>query len=556
MRIRSTLLPLAIPALAVGLVVSGCSSGTRSQTSNTNIGITNDINPKPVSELREGGNLRLSLSKIPATFNYLDVDGDDQDTAAVIDPLLPSAVVSDAAGEISINHNYFTDIKLTNTNPQQVTYTINPKAVWSDGTPITWEDLRSGANALSGADNRYLVAFTSGFDRVAKVERGVDDRQAVVTFNKPYAEWKGMFSPLYPKAVTVSPQAFSDFARNGLPISSGPFVITNIDRTQNRITLGRNPKWWGDTPKLDTITFNVLDNSAEVAAIQNNELDYTQVTGLSDVTTARNSPGVVVHEAPEPSFDVITFNGAPGAILSDPKLRAAIAKGIDRQTLADNWLNGIVKSPRVLNNHIFMEGQKGYQDNSGPLTYNLDEAAKELDALGWKMNGNIREKDGRKLELRDVMYQFDPWVRVAKIIQADLAKIGVQVDIQTIPGQGLFTNIINPGNFDLAQHAWGGSIFPLGALGQIYAWDPNNQQSNHARIGSPELNTLINETLSELDPNKAIQLANQCDKMIWDEVHSLPLFQSAGTYATRANLANIGAFGLATADWTKVGFLN
>ncbi|NKY49953.1 ABC transporter family substrate-binding protein [Nocardia vermiculata] len=555
MRIRSTLTRLAVPAAAIGLLLSGCSADTGVTASTVDLAGKSDINPMDPSALQDGGNLRMPLSSFPANFNYLHIDGGDESSSSVVTPTLPQTFSSDAKGDLTIDHNYFTDIKLTNTSPQQVTYTINPKAVWTDGTPITWEDMRSQAQAMAGADRGYQVAAVSGFDRVEKVERGVDDRQAVVTFNKPYSEWKGQFNPLYPKSVTESPEAFAESARNTLPVSAGPFMVGPIDRTQNRITLVRNPKWWGPAPKLDTITFSVLDHSAWLAAIQNNEIDYAYMSGLEMVTGAQGTPGVVVRRASEPKFSHITFNGAPGALLSDPKLRIAISKAIDRQAIVNASQHGIVTDPEPLNNHIYMMGQKGYQDNSAPVAFDPQAAAAELDALGWKLNGDVREKDGRPLVLRDVMYQQDAWVDTAKIVQEGLAKVGVKLEIQTVPGTGLFTDVIDPGNFDLAQFSWNGSVLPLGALPQIYAYDPNNLQGNKARIGSPELNAKIEETISELDPQKAIELANECDKMIWEEGYSLPLNQASGTYATRDNLANIGAFGMATPDWTKVGFL-
>lgn len=545
---------IAVPVVALGLIATGCSDNNITPGT-VDIGSTNDINPKDRGELRDGGNLRLALTSFPESFNYLHVDGTTESTAAVINPTLPSPWISNAAGELTIDHNYFTDIKLTNTSPQQVTYTINPKAVWSDGSPITWEDLRSEAAALSGKDPGFLISSASGFDRVAKVERGVDDLQAIVTFDKPYAEWQGQFSPLYPKAVTANPEAFSNLYRDGLPVGSGPFIITSIDRAQNRITLGRNPNWWGDTPELDTITLSVLDDSAVLPGIQNNEIDYAYMSGIENVTGARNSKNVVIRRTPEPSWSHLTFNGAPGALLSDPQLRIAISKAIDRQALVSAAQNGVVDNPTPLNNHIYMKGQKGYQDNSAPIAFDPDEAARMLDALGWKLNGDVREKDGRKLELRDVMYQQEAWVQTAQIVQQNLARVGVKMTIQTVPGSGLFKNVIDPGNFDIAQFTWGGSVLPLGALAQIYAYDPANPMGNKARIGSPELNALIEQTIAELDPAKAIELANRCDQMIFAEGHSVPLQQASGTYAVRNNLANYGAFGLATPDYTKVGFL-
>ncbi|WP_459548772.1 ABC transporter family substrate-binding protein [Nocardia sp. X0981] len=553
MRIRSVGIRLAVPLAAVGLLLSGCSANS-TDAGDVAIGTENQINPRDPSELRDGGNLRLTISSMPETFNPLHVDS-DLDTSEVVSWTLPSPFRSDAKGELSVDTTFFTDIQLTETNPQVVTYTINPAAVWSDGTPITWEDLASQARAQSGKDPNFQIASTSGFDRVEKVERGVDDRQAVVTFDKHYAEWQGMFGLLLPKVATATPQAFDDFYRSGMPLSAGPFLITNIDRAQNRITLGRNPRWWGDTPKLDTVTYSALDIPARIAAVQNNELDSSDISGIAEVTTARNTPGVQVLRTPLPRFSHFTFNGAPGSILEDPALRRAIAKGIDRQAIASATQLGVVAEPKPLNNHIYMEGQKGYQDNAGVVAYNPEQAARELDELGWKLNGDVRMKDGRPLVLRDVMFQQDLWVQTAKIAQQNLAAIGVKLEIETYPGQGLFTDIIDPGNFDIAQFSWQGSVLPLSALPQIYAYNPEMPLSNKGRIGSPELNALIEQTISELDPQKAIELANQADRMIFEEVHSLPLTQSPGTVAQRDEVANWGAFGLASPDYTKVGFL-
>ncbi|WP_063055300.1 ABC transporter family substrate-binding protein [Nocardia salmonicida] len=553
-RLRRAGFRVAVPVFAMTLALGGCASDDSSQIGADSIGAVNDINPKDVSEVQDGGNFRLALTSFPETFNSDHVDA-SADASAVVGWTLPGTVTSNAAGELSIDHDYFTDIQLTGTAPQQVTYTINPKAVWSDGTPITWEDMRSQAQALSGKDVAYQVRGTDGFDRVEKVERGVDDRQAVVTFAKHYAEWKGMFNPLYPKASTESPASFENWARNSLPVSAGPFLVGAIDRAQQRITLNRNPKWWGNTPKLDTITFAVLDYSARMAALQNNELDAASISGIEEVKTAAGSPGLVVRRAPSTTYSHFTFNGAPGAILEDPQLRVAISKAIDRQTIANARQNGLVEKPEPLNNHIFMKGQKGYQDNSAPLSYDPAAAAKMLDDLGWKLNGDVREKDGRKLELTDVMYQQDAWVQIATIAQQNLAAVGVKLNIRTVPGNGLFKDVVDPGNFDIVQFSWTGGILPLGVLPQVYAYDPNNRLSNKGRIGSPELNALIEETIAELDPEKAIELANKADRMIFDIGFSLPIGQSPGAIAVRSTVANYGAFGLASTDATKVGFV-
>ncbi|QBS42341.1 ABC transporter family substrate-binding protein [Nocardia sp. CS682] len=558
MRVRSLTIRLAIPLLAIGLITGGCAADDTDAPAGSTaaLGTTNDINPKDVSELRDGGNLRLALSALPQNWNALHNDGNDADTGSLLRPMLPRAFKTDAAAALSVNTDYFTDVQLTNTEPQQVTYTINPKAVWSDGSPITWEDIRSQANALSGADKSFLIAINNGFDRVEKVERGVDDRQAVITFKRHYADWRGQFagnSFLYPKSVTATPEAFNKSQLQDITLTAGPFLVQSVDRAQGRVVLGHNPKWWGDKPKLDTLTFSVLDNAARLPALQNNEIDAVGLASRDELKSARNTPGIAIRRAPGNSWSHFTFNGAPGSVLADAGVRVAISKAIDRQAIATAIQNGLVEDPKPLNNHVYLQGQEGYRDNS--LGFDPAAAASELDALGWKLNGDVREKDGRKLEIRDVMYNQDVWVQMAQIIQQNLAQIGVKLNIETKPGAGFFTDEIQPGNFDVGQWTWVGDPFPLGSLYQIYGYNPDDLQGNYGRVGSPELNALIEQTISELDPKKAIELANQVDRKVFELGHSLPLMQSPGNVAVRDNLANFGAAGLASYDYTKIGFV-
>ncbi|WP_280310532.1 ABC transporter family substrate-binding protein [Nocardia abscessus] len=550
----------AVPVVALGLVVAGCGANDGESATGLSdaLGTTSDINPKNRDEVREGGNLRLAVTSFPANWNTLSTDGNDGEIGDIERPLMPRAFDVDAAGNLTVDKDFFTDVALTGTNPQQVTYTINPQAVWSDGNPITWEDIAAQAHALSGRDKRFLIAITNGFEFVEKVERGVDDRQAVLTFNHPFGEWRGQFAgdtALFPKSVTADPESFNKGLVDRLGPSAGPFVVQSTDRSQGRIVLGRNPKWWGETPKLDTITYSVLDHAAWVGALQNNELDLIRLASIDEVKTVRNTDGLVIRRAPGNRWRHITFNGAPGSILADPRLRVAISKAIDRQGIATATQNGLVENPKPLNNHIFLQGQDGYQDNSAPVAYDPDQAARELDALGWKLNGDVREKDGRKLEIRDVMYNDPLWIQIAQIIQQNLAHIGVKLTIDTKPGAGYFTDVIIPGDFDAAQFIFSGDAFAMSDIRQIYYYDPNDLQGNYGRIGSPELNALIERTLTELDPKKAIELANEVDRKVFEEGHSLPLTQSDGSYGARADLANIGSPGLASYDYTKIGFV-
>ena len=536
-------------------MIGGCSDAYRDQpqTRTTRIGSTSDINPRDPATLRDGGNLRLPLTSFPDNFNELNIDGNTVDVAGVVNPTLPGAFITQADGSLKLNTDYFLGAELTNRNPQVITYTINPKAIWTDGTPFTWEDLKAQVEACSGRDKRYLIASRAGFEQVKSVTRGVDDHQAVVTFTEPYAEWQAMFAGgIQPRSMTANPEVFNTGQLESPGPSAGPFMVSTIDRSAQRIVLTRNPHWWGAQPRLDSLTFLVLDAAAVIPALQNNAIDAAGVGTLDDLVTAQRTPGVVIRSAPAPSWYHFTFNGAPGSILADEKLRLAICRGIDRQAIVDVVQHGLTNHPTPLNNHIYVAGQVGFSDNSASAAYDPDRARTDLDALGWTLHGLVREKNGKQLAVRDVFFDAQSTRQIALVAQQNLAQIGVKLILDPKPGNGFFSQYVSVGDFDITQFGWAGNAFPLSALPQIYTSDGD---SNFGKIGGPAIDASINRTLSELDPDKARMLANEVDAMIWQEGFSLPLFQSPGNIAVRENLANFGAPGLADLNYPAIGFL-
>ena len=544
-------------ALAVNLSIGACSSGGDylPPGPSTAVGATSDVNPQNPATLRDGGDLRLALTEFPPNFNTLHIDGNSADVGGMVKATLPRAFVIGPDGSTTVDTDYFSSVELTGTNPQVVTYTINPKAMWSDGTPLSWEDIASQIHATSGADKTFAIAGTNGSERVKSVTRGVDDRQAVVTFAKPYAEWRGMFagnSMLLPKSMTATLEAFNKGQLSSPGPSAGPFIVSSLDRTRQRIVLTRNPKWWGERPRLDSITYLVLDDAARLPALQNKAIDASGIGSLDQLTIARRTKGISIRRAPTPTWNHFTFNGAKGSILADPALRHAVAEGIDRQSIAAVTQHGLSSNPAALNNHIYVEGQQGYEDNGGVVAYNPEKAKQELDALGWKLNGQFRERDGQHLVVRDLFYDAQTTRQFGLIAQHSLAQIGVKLELSAKAGSGFFTNYINVGAFDIAQFGWMGDAFPLSSLTQIYA---SAGESNFGKIGSAEIDAKIEQTLEELDPAKARALANEVDKLIWAEGFSLPLIQSPGNVAVNSSLANFGATGLADLDYTAIGFM-
>jgi peptide/nickel transport system substrate-binding protein len=79
-------------------------------------------------------------------------------------------------------------------------------------------------------------------------------------------------------------------------------------------------------------------------------------------------------------------------------------------------------------------------------------------------------------------------------------------------------------------------------------------QENYSRIGSAEIDRLFDDGIQELDRSKATAIANQADTLIWQEVHSLSLYQRPDLWACRQGLANFGATGFADLVYQDIGW--
>ncbi len=327
----------------------------------------------PATLQKKGGNLRLALSSFPSNWNTLNIDGNEADTGSMLRPTMPRAFVIAADGSMKVNNDYFTNVELTGTDPQVVTYTINPpKAVWSDGTPITWEDIASQINATSGKDKNFAIASPpNGSDRVASVTRGGGRppgrhhlRQALLRVARNVLGQHDAAAQEHdrqpPRGVQQGPAQRARTVGGAVPgLGGGPHRPAHRADAQ--------PKWWGGTPPLlDSFTFLVLDDAARIPALQNNTIDAVGLGSLDELTIARRTAGVSIRRAPGLSWYHFTFNGAPGSILSDKALRLAVAKGIDRQAIADVTQRGLVDKPVPLNNHIYVAGQQATRTTARP----------------------------------------------------------------------------------------------------------------------------------------------------------------------------------------------
>ncbi|WP_031070934.1 ABC transporter family substrate-binding protein [Streptomyces sp. NRRL WC-3742] len=518
-----------------------------------------DINPHDRAQLRRGGTLNLAIPQFSRQWSPIHTDGSESSTISVTKPLLPTFFRSDAAGTQTVNPAYLLDARAeTKDGRQVVTWTLNPKAHWSDGTPITWRDIEANWKALNGKDPAYKPSSSTGFELVSSVVAGKDDFQAVMTFDRPFNEWQSMFNgaanaPLLPAALLSTPEQFNSAYLDAIPVTAGPFKVEKLDRATQTVSLVADPAWWGDRPMLDRIVFHVMLPAAMPAAFSRGDIDLVNIgPDVAGYQTVRSTKGAAFRRAGGPDFRQFTLNARTPA-LSDATVRQAVFQAINRDTVIRADLGGLDWPAVPLNNHLLVANQNAYRDNSlGLARYDPAEASRKLDAAGWRMDGDVRKKDGRELNLRMVI---PAGVTQAQNEAASATKmlkdVGVKVTTVTAPINEFFDKYVNRNDFDIAAYSLMGTPFPASGSRSNFA---QNGGTNHVGAGSPAADSALDRAAAAPDAASASEAINQADAELWKVAGILPLYQRPQLYGAKPELANIGAQGLSDIVWENVGF--
>ncbi|MFJ2812085.1 ABC transporter family substrate-binding protein [Streptomyces sp. NPDC091279] len=436
---------LAVPVLA------GCSSDDEAGKPLAG----QDIAPAARDQIADGGTLRWAVDDVPETLNTFQADADAA-TNRVAQAVLPAMFRMDAQGRPQRAADYLESAKVVATEPRQVVlYKLNQQAVWSDGREIGAADFAAQWRALSGKDSAYWTARNAGYDRIANIQKGANDLEVKVTFARPYADWRSLFSPLYPKSVMGTPDAFNDGARRKLKVTAGPFSVKSIDRDDEQITLARNPRWWGRPAKLAEIDLKAVPRSKRAAALAAGKVDLAEIdpdtasriahaghpgaggtlsqgaagpaggrTAAKDLRSwaiangtdedaadeelrARKKQrkaiatyerqqqalrGFDVRKSLEPAYTQLAMNGSDGP-LADERVRRAVARALDRKALAAVVLKPLGLPAVAIGSHLALAGQAAYADNSGALgDQDTAEAQALLADAGWVPGGPLKDK--------------------------------------------------------------------------------------------------------------------------------------------------------------------
>ncbi len=558
---RRVLAALSAFALVAPLSFANPVSARDGNSSRDDVGGTsNDINPQPASKIKQGGTMNYSQVSLCPQFNGNAAGGNLADCSTAMGPLLPFYTYFDGNGTLQVNKDFASSVKVSKVNGKQtVTYALNPKAIWSDGASVTANDFISMWKALNGTNKAFAVISSTGYEKMESVVQGKTKFDVIVTYKETYADWQPLFGALKPASLTATPEAFNNSWKLAPTVTSGPFIWAGVDNTVKTITVKRNPKWWGEKPYLDRIVFKQVPQAAQIDALLNKEIDYMDVSiDANAVKRVKDDKGkkVRLDTNVSPVWEHLTF-GPLNAVTGDVAVRQALTLALDREKIALAIQSPIVgkKNVSVLNNRIFMRGLYCNQDNSGKLgKRDLKAAQALLDKAGWRAGSDgIRSKNGVRLSMTIKYPSGNDARRDIILLSTAMAKeAGIELVPTIVPSADYFVkHVTQPANFELAVFAWVGNSFPIASTPNIYK---TNSAQNFPKISSELVDSLGVKANQILALPKRCELMNQMDKELWKIMPNIPLYQRPNAVAVNKKLANFGAFGYTSLDWSKIGF--
>ncbi|WEG07529.1 ABC transporter family substrate-binding protein [Microbacterium horticulturae] len=558
---RTTALAAVAVLGATGLALAGCAqpnatpTNTKSEAAQLPLVGWTDV---PASQLQQGGTLNLAVLSSgtdEGNWNISTTQGANVPVVNMQAPIMGTPYKATKDGGVEPDPNYATSIELTSKDPQTVDVKLNDKAVWEDGTPLTANDYKATFAALSGKNDKFNIASSAGFDQVSSFDVK-SDYEFTFTFSSPYADWQALLTtPAVPKAIASDPDKWASFTTKPLP-SSGPFVMSKIDNNAKVYTETPNPNWWGEKPKLDKITWTVIDQGSQAQAFSNNEINAVEVQDVDTYTAALKKSGAKALNSGGLTYSQITFNGLQ-APLDDVNVRKAIAQAVDRELMAKTANEPLGVQATTMGDWLFMPGQKGYTDTMGEkLPYDLDAAKKSLETAGWTNADGKWTKDGKTLKLSVIIPQGTKSNELrAQQIQASLKKIDIDVTLDPVPSADYFTNIM-AGKYEMATFGWQGTLFPISSSESLFypEMKPGGDGQNFAFVTDEKLGDLWSQANSELDQSKRLKIAQQINEVIAGYMPMLPIYPYPNVTVVDKNLANYGPSTFMSVDWTKVGF--
>ena len=549
------------------------------------------LSPAAHAERGAQGQMNMIFWQAPSTLNLYLSTGTKDITAAslVLEPLANFDAKGDLVAKLAAEIPTLENGGVAQ-DSKSITWKLKDGVKWSDGTPLTAEDVKFTADYCM--DESGGCAQAAKFTGIASVEV-VDPLTVKINFTEarpyPYSAFVGGQAPTIQKAQfqdCTGEHAPTCTEQNFAPIGTGPYRVTEF-RTNDVATFEANPEYReADKPAFATVNLKGGGDSAGAAraVLETGEYDYAWnmqlapetmgqmvAAGRGDFPTAFGAQ--VEHiflnltdpspQLPEGERSTVAH---PHPILGDIKVRQALSKAIDRQLLTEI---GYGETGRATCDVV--NAPEAFASNTQDcMAQDIEGAKALLDEAGWTVGGDgIREKDGRKLQLL-----FQTSVNPVRqdyqaLIKQWWAEIGVGTELKTVDASVYFGT--DPGSPDTINKFYAdvemftdvyegtdpGTFMAERACSKIPAPANQWQGENTGRFCDPAYDALIDEMGETADPARRAELAKQMNAMLTTQsMAMLPLTWRGRVSAVSNSLQGFDMNPWDTefwnvADWTR-----
>ena len=402
---------------------------------------------------------------------------------------------------------------------------IDDAATWSDGTPVTADDvvytaLRLASPVIGNTAMMYYVFEGVGDDGF--VEEGaesidgiqkVDDKTVqfttkeempITTFENSYARYLLTLPKHVIEQYSEEELSTADWF-NHPDVVSGPFIVTDFD-VDHYISYEANKDYWKGAPKIDKLNIKIVDGSQLYAGLQSGEIDITQQT-MSDIPQED-------YESVEALDNVDVVYGSPVTTQSvfiqtknvpDVKVRQAMLYAIDRQQILEELLNG---HGEIVDGFL-SSASPFYDDSLTPVSYDPEKAKALLEEAGWDGSQTIRFY---------VNSGDSTFVNAASIIAAEWAAVGIKAEIQTVDFATLMS-VAGTEDYDVLAVQY--TYAPVDPYPDV-AWLLGGEGS-WTGYSDDTLNDALTKSQLTSDPEETKELFSVVDKKVQEDV---PMFSA------------------------------
>lgn len=508
-----------------------------------------------------GGQVVLIIPEEPATLNqYLAVAAivrqvADATTAGLTTVDADGNFVPVLAAELpTVENGGVSEDYLT------VTWKLKPDLKWSDGEPLTSDDLKFTWEAVSHPESGAVLSL--GFDLIDDVETP-DPLTAVVKYNAINQAYLQQFMfGILPRHATGEPAEMQTWAWNRQPVSAGPFIVSEWNSGDN-IIMDRNPNYYLEgQPHLDRLIFRIVpDPGAQLAMMvqgegqvhlwpgEDKEVYDSTTAGLAELQEIPGQWHMALRFNLSQPFDNDPGLQPPHPILGDLRVRQAIAHAIDYETILNDVNPGTFPATSPL-------AYGWYQCNlPRPYEYDPDQARTLLEEAGWVegpdgirvAQGAEYAADGTRMALQMEGYtNFQPLQRLEEALVEMFRAVGIEVAIQNDDFSIIFGSYEEGsprqvGNFDMLIYDDSLGIEPHASILSDYhssgiPSDENPAGGNIYRWVNPAADAAIERAGSTVDIAARQEAYCELAQLMQEELPLISIFLFSEGYGAATNL--------------------